>query len=86
VTQPLLIATLAVFGVAAVIGGIFLVREATSITDHARKQLMELFQSTSPELFAEPSSPAGARIAGYCAIGLGIVLAAGAVLVAVVGS
>lgn len=72
--SPVAIVVLAVLGAAILGFGAYVHRFAERLTKDARATLEGMFAATMPQLFAEPFSPAGARITGIVAIAIGAVL------------
>jgi hypothetical protein len=75
---------LAVFGAAILGFGIYVFRYAERVTRDAHTDLQGMFGSTMPQLFAQPFTPAGARITGVVATAVGGLLLATVLVVAVV--
>lgn len=76
---------LIVIGAVAAIAGVITVRNADNITDGARQTLSEMFEASRPELFAEPTSSAGARGTGIGFVIFGLVLIGIGVMAAILG-
>lgn len=76
---------LGVIGAIAIIAGILTFRNAERITLDARRTLSEMFEASRPELFAEPTSPSGARGTGIGIIVFGLILVSVVVISAIVG-
>lgn len=75
VTTLLINLGLVAIGVVAITAGVLTYRNAERITQDARRMLSDMFESSMPQLFQQPTGSHGARGTG---IGFGI---AGAILI-----